>query len=195
MTDTLVERSWPSSSTADALSSKSILRGAVLAVAGSMLIAICAHINVPMWPVPMTMQTFAVLLIGMAYGPRLALATVALYLAQGAAGLPVFAAGGGLAYFAGPTAGYLLGFALAAFVVGGLARRGWDKTIPQAFAAMALGTMLIYIPGAVWLGNFIGLEKAFAVGVLPFLAGDLIKALLGAMVLPFAHKLLDKARL
>jgi len=194
MTDTLVERSWPSTSSARPLSSKDIVRASILAVVGSLLIAICAQIKVPMWPVPMTMQTFAVLLIGAAYGPRLGLATIALYLAEGAAGLPVFAAGGGLAYFTGPTAGYLIGFAVAAVAVGALARRGWDKTIPHAFAAMALGTLLIYIPGVLWLGGLIGTDKAIAVGALPFLAGDLVKALLGALLLPFAHKLLDKTR-
>lgn len=196
MADTLAERSWPSTSTATAtaLSAKSLWRATSLAVLGSLLIALCAHIKVPMWPVPMTMQTFAVLLIGIAYGPRLGLATITLYLAEGALGLPVFAVGGGLAYFAGPTGGYLVGFALAGVAVGALARRGWDKSVPHAFAAMVLGTLLIYIPGAAWLGNIIGYEKAVAVGVLPFLAGDLIKAGLGAMLLPFAHKLLDLFR-
>lgn len=194
MADTLAERSWPSTSTATALSAKSLWRATSLAVLGSLLIALCAHIKVPMWPVPMTMQTFAVLLIGIAYGPRLGLATITLYLAEGASGLPVFAVGGGLAYFAGPTGGYLVGFALAGIAVGALARRGWDKSVPHAFAAMVLGTLLIYIPGAAWLGSIIGYEKAVTVGVLPFLAGDLIKAGLGAMLLPFAHKLLDLFR-
>ena len=194
MADTLAERSWPLASSS-AVSSKSVLRFAALAALGSLLIAICAHISVPMWPVPMTMQTFAVLLIGITYGPRLGLATITLYLAEGAVGLPVFAAGSGLAYLAGPTAGYLIGFALAAVAVGTLARRGWDKSVPYALAAMVVGTLLIYIPGLAWLSAIVGFDKAVAVGALPFLAGDLVKALLGAMMLPFAHKLLDKTRL
>jgi biotin transport system substrate-specific component len=100
------------------------VRAIVLAVIGSILLTISAKIQVPFWPVPMTIQTFVVLVLGVAYGWRLAGATVLLYLAQGALGLPVFAAGGGLAYMAGPTGGYLVGFLLAALVVGWLAERG-----------------------------------------------------------------------
>ena len=188
MNDTLLARSWPVATT------NTLLRPVALMLAGSLFIALCAHIKVPMWPVPMTMQTFAVLLIGMAYGPRLGAGTVALYLAEGAAGLPVFATGAGIAYFAGPTGGYLIGFLIAAFVTGWLAARGWDRTIPHAFAAMTLGVILIFIPGVLWLSNLIGMDKAIAAGLLPFLAGAFVKTLLGALVLPFAHRLLDRFR-
>ena len=193
MADTFIERSWPTNAQSGA-TSNAVFRSVTLALLGSLLIAVCAHIKVPMWPVPMTMQTFAVLLIGMAYGPRLGLATITLYLAEGAAGLPVFASGAGIAYFAGPTGGYLAGFALAGLVVGLLARRGWDKNPLYAFLAMALGTALIFIPGVTWLATIIGWEKAIAAGFIPFAAGAVVKIMLGALLLPFAHKLIDKLR-
>src|SRR3546814_6817923 len=101
----------------------------------------------PMWPVPMTMQTFAVLLIGLAYGSRLGTATVALYLFEGAIGLPVLATGAGLAYFAGPTAGYLFGFVAAAAFVGRLADRGWGRPAGRVFVAMLAGSAIIYLFG------------------------------------------------
>ena len=164
-------------------------RAAMLAVAGSALIAICARIQVPMWPVPMTMQTFAVLLIGLAYGSRLGAATVALYLFEGAAGLPVFAIGAGLAYFAGPTAGYLFGFVAAAAFVGWLADRGWGRPAGRAFVAMLGGSAVIYLFGVGWLAAFVGTEKALALGAVPFLPGDVLKAALAAAALQIARRL------
>jgi biotin transport system substrate-specific component len=103
------------------------LRLVLLAVLGALLLTVAAYIKVPFWPVPLTMQTFVVLVVGAAYGARLGAATVTLYLAEGAAGLPVFAGGGGLAYMAGPTGGYLVGFLAAAAVIGWLAERGFDR--------------------------------------------------------------------
>src|SRR5690349_15200312 len=121
---TLIDALWPAGATP-------VIRWAVLALAGSLLLTASAKAQVPMWPVPMTMQSFVVLVIGMAYGARLAGATVALYLLEGALGLPVFAGtpekGIGLAYMAGPTGGYLAGFAVAAVAMGWLAERGWDR--------------------------------------------------------------------
>ncbi len=168
------------------------LRAAVLAVVGSLLIAASAKVQVPLWPVPITMQTFAVLVISMAYGRRLGAATLLLYLAEGAVGLPVFARGGGLAYFAGPTAGYLIGYPLAAALVGWLGERGWDGTVPRTAAAMLLGNALIYVPGLLWLATFTGVAGAFEVGLLPFLLGDALKLALAAGVLPFARKLVRR---
>lgn len=104
-----------------------LLRPVLFAVLGTLLLIASARVQVPFWPVPMTMQTFVVLIIGATCGARLGAATVALYLAQGAVGLPVFAGGGGLAYMAGPTGGYLVGFLVAAVVVGWLAERGLDR--------------------------------------------------------------------
>jgi len=174
---------------ADALWSGGLLRNVLLALAGTVALAISAKVQVPFYPVPMTMQTFVVLVIGMAYGWRLGGATVLLYLAQGAAGLPVFASGGGLAYFAGPTGGYLVGHAIAAFAVGGLAQRGWDRRVTTTLLAMVIGTAIIFACGVAWLASLAGLEVAITSGVLPFLWGDAFKIALAAAVLPLAWRL------
>lgn len=186
----LIDACWP----ADRLSGvPALARYAVLALAGSLLLAASAKVQVPMWPVPMTMQTFAVLVIGMSFGMRLGAATVALYLVQGAAGLPVFASGMGLAYLAGPTGGYLLGFLVAAGLVGWLAQHGWDRSPVLTFAANVLGTAVIFGLGVSWLSVFLGdVQAAFANGVLPFLFGALVKCLLATAVLPAAWKLADR---
>jgi biotin transport system substrate-specific component len=155
-----------------------LLRAAVLAVLGSALLTLSAKVQVPFYPVPMTMQTLVVLLIGMAFGARLGVATVALYLAEGAVGLPVFAGtpekGIGLAYMLGPTGGYLLGFVLAAAVAGWLVERRRDAA-GLALAVVA-GSLAIYASGVLWLASFVGLGKALELGLLPFLWGDLLKA-------------------
>lgn len=171
----------------------SLVRGLILSVAGSMFIAVCARIQVPMWPVPITMLTFAVLFVSLVYGPRLALATISLYLAQGIAGLPVFAAGGGIAYLMGPTGGYLLACLPAALVVGMLAQRGWGSRAVRVFLAMLAGSAIFYLVGASWLAIFVGPEKAIAAGVIPFLIGDAVKAMLAAALLPAAWKLLPRS--
>ena len=128
----------------------------VLAFAGSVLLAVSAKVQIPFWPVPMTMQTFVVLVIGMAYGARLGAATVGLYLAQGAIGLPVFATGSGLGYMVGPTGGYLAGFLMASYAIGYLASLGWDRSMAKTLAAMLVCTLLIFTPGILWLSSFIG---------------------------------------
>jgi biotin transport system substrate-specific component len=171
------------------------LRLAVLVVAGTALMALSAKIQVPMWPVPMTMQTFAVLVIGMAYGWRLGGLTMLAYLAEGAAGLPVFAGGAGLAYMAGPTGGYLVGFAIAAMLVGWLGgERGWDRNVPLTLVAMTLGTAVIFGLGAAWLSVLIGFDAALVNGVVPFLVGGAIKIALAAAALPFAWQIFGKLR-
>jgi len=189
-TPVLANAIWP------AEQSNPWLRNALLAIGGSLLIAISAQIKVPMLPVPMTMQTFAVLLIGLAFGARLGAATVLLYLAEGFAGLPVFtgAAAGGPAYFMGPTGGYLVGFVAAAFAAGWLAEQGWGRPALQVFAAMLIGTAIIYLGGVTWLafGLGLGVEKAIAAGMVPFLAGDAVKAALAAACLPIAWKLIGR---
>ena len=155
-----------------------LARAALLALAGSALLTLSAKIQVPFYPVPMTMQTLVVLLIGMAYGARLGVATIALYLAEGAVGLPVFAGtpekGIGLAYMMGPTGGYLLGFVLAAAVAGWIAERRRDAA-GLALAVVA-GSMAIYAPGVLWLASFVGFARALELGLVPFLWGDLLKA-------------------
>lgn len=160
------------------------VRNGLLAVGGSLLLTLSAKINVPFYPVPMTMQTFAVILIGAAFGWRLGTATVLFYLAQGAMGLPVFAGtpekGIGLAYMAGPTGGYLFGFAASAFVTGWLCERGFDRSLLRLTAAMFIGHLVIFAFGIAYLGALIGYEKAWAFGVAPFYLATLFKTLLAA---------------
>ena len=169
-----------------------ILRAVVLMVVGSLLLTLSAKVQVPFWPVPMTMQTFATLVIGMAYGWRLGGATVLLYLVEGSLGLPVFSKGGGFAYLAGPTGGYLIGFMVAAALVGWLAERGWDRAPLTTLAAMLLGTAVIYLLGVAWLTTLIGFDGAITHGVLPFLAAAAFKIVLAAAVLPIAWKLVGR---
>ena len=171
----------------------SAVRAIVLAVIGSLLLTISAKIQVPFWPVPMTMQTFVVLALGVAYGWRLAGATVLLYLAQGALGLPVFAGGGGLAYMAGPTGGYLAGFLLAAVAVGSLAERGWARSAPSTLAAMLIGTAIIFGCGIAWLATLIGLPQAISAGLVPFLLSEAVKIALATALVPSAWRLMRRS--
>jgi biotin transport system substrate-specific component len=164
-----------------------LLTTALLAVLGSLALALSAKIQIPFWPVPMTMQTLVVLMLGMAYGSRLALGTLLLYLAEGAAGLPVFAgANAGLAYMSGPTGGYLIGFLFAAVLIGCLAERGWDRSPLKALAAMALGHAVVFVPGVAWLSLLFGLDKAVALGLTPFWVATVLKTLLGAALMQAA---------
>ncbi|MBE0530177.1 MAG: biotin transporter BioY [Rhodospirillales bacterium] len=169
------------------------LRTAVLAVVGSLLLTVSAKVQVPFWPVPMTMQTFVVVVIGMAYGPRLGVATLTLYLAQGALGLPVFAGtpekGIGLAYMVGPTGGYLVGYLLAVMGCGYLAERGWDRNFFTTAVAVIVGDVILFVPGVLWLGVLFGWSKPIlAWGLTPFLLGELTKMALAAVVMPLAWK-------
>lgn len=187
----LIDQIWP-------VAARPALRIAALMVLGSVLLMASAKAQVPMWPVPMTMQTFVVLVIGMTYGPRLGTATVMLYLLEGAVGLPVFAGtpekGIGLAYMMGPTGGYLLGFLLAAALMGWLAERGWDRTLPWAVAAMTAGTVLQLVPGVAWLATLIGWDKAIAAGLTPFIVGAIVKIALAAAVLPLAWRMVENKK-
>lgn len=170
-------------------------RAAVLIVLGSALLALSAKINVPLPYVPMTMQTLVVVLIGAGYGARLGGMTVMAYLAEGAVGLPVFAGPvGGIAPLIGPTAGYLAGFVAAAFVTGWLSERGWDRSVLSLFVAMAFGHVIILAAGFAWLAGGIGLgvEKAWLVGVAPFIVGSIVKTALGAALLPAARRRLER---
>lgn len=177
----LSNRLWPQTGLA---------RNLALAVAGTLVVAAAAQVNVPMLPVPMTLQTLAVLMIGAAYGARLGAATLALYALEGAIGLPVFAefrSGIMLASF-----GYVLGFIAAAYVVGYLAERGWDRSVPKMFAAMLLGAAVLYVPGLIWLSFWIGGPAAIQYGLVPFLAGDVVKAAVAALGFPAAWALLGR---
>ena len=140
MQTTLAHEIWPASQS-------SRMAQALMVIAGTALLALSAKIQVPFWPVPMTMQTFVVLLLGITYGPRLGFATGFLYLLEGALGLPVFAKGGGIAYLMGPTGGYLIGFVAAMTLMGFLANRGWDRKAYSVVGAMMIGEMVIFLPG------------------------------------------------
>ena len=162
----------------------SVIRTAGFAIAGSLLLALSAKAQVPFWPVPMTLQSLVIMMLGMTYGSRLAMATVLLYLTEGLAGLPVFAgAGAGFAYMTGPTAGYLVGFVAAAGLIGWLAEHGWDRSPVKALVAMSVGHALLFIPGVAWLAVLFGTEKAIAVGLTPFIAAILLKTALGAALM------------
>ena len=175
---TLGEALWP----AEQLSR--LVRGTILVVAGSLALWVSAKVQISIRPVPITLQTLAVLMIGAAFGWRLASATVLLYLAEGFAGLPVFAgAVAGPAYFSGPTAGFLLGFLLAAFVVGGLAEKGWDRNPATLAAALVIGNIALYIPGLFWLQTFTGWSRVWGAGLLPFVYGDALKLTLAVLLL------------
>lgn len=167
-----------------------LLRDSLLVIAGSLLVAICAKIQAPTWPVPMTLQPFAVLLVAAALGSRRGALAMIAYLAQGAAGLPVFALPpyGGLAYLFGPTAGFLLGFVPAAYIVGLLSECGWDRRFLSAAAAMSIGQVIILAMGFFWLSIGQGTSQAFATAVAPFLLGDVFKILLAASALPLVWR-------
>lgn len=163
---------------------------------GMCLLTLSAKMKVPFWPVPMTMQTLVVLMLGMAYGARLATGTVFAYLLAGAAGLPVLAGtperGIGLAYMMGPTGGFLIGFLLAAWLVGVLAERGWDRTFLTCAAAMVLGHLVISLSGVAWLSVLMGTSKAIDVGLMPFLASSALKTALGAVCMPVIWRILGR---
>jgi len=172
-----------------------VLTEMALAFTGSLFLAAMAQLAVylPFSPVPITGQTFAVLLIGLVYGSRLGLITLLLYLAEGASGLPFFAGGlGGPAVLAGPTGGYLLGFIVAAWLVGLLAERGLGRNPFTAMLAFLAGSLVIYAFGLCWLASMFGFSRALQVGLLPFLVGDALKVLLAGAALPSAWALVKR---
>ena len=177
------------------LPSQSLANKILLVVAGSILVAVAAQISIPFKPVPLTLQTLAVLMVGLTLGARLDAASLALYLAEGAAGLPVFANGGaGLAYMAGPTGGFLVGFVLMAWFAGLAADLGLRKVLPVAGFAL-LAALLLYVPGLAWpyaLAGLFGVDAGWvgtslaalwAGWMQPFVIGDALKALLAAVFL------------
>ncbi|HEX2135979.1 MAG TPA: biotin transporter BioY [Microvirga sp.] len=177
---TLMSLVWPS---------RSSLRAAVLMLVGSALLAISAKIQVPFYPVPMTMQTLVVLVIGAAYGWRLGGATLALYLAEGALGLPVFAGPvAGVGYMAGPTGGYLAGFLAAAVLTGVMAERGWDRSLLRVLVMMTVGHAVIFVFGVAWLAYLFQFDvaRAWAAGVAPFYAATVLKTALAAALMQVA---------
>ncbi|RDV03995.1 biotin transporter BioY [Undibacter mobilis] len=163
-----------------------LMFGFAAVVVGSLLLTASARTQIPFWPVPMTMQTMAVIVIGMTLGSRLGLIVVAAYVLEGLMGLPVFAntpaRGAGLAYLMGPTGGYLAGFCVAAYVSGWLAERGFGHDLFKASLVNIIGTLIILTFGYAWLAHLIGPVKAYAAGVHPFLLSSLVKIGLGAVL-------------
>tara|TARA_R110002124_G_scaffold85148_2_gene221084 strand:+ start:3615 stop:4226 length:612 start_codon:yes stop_codon:yes gene_type:complete len=171
-------------------------------VLGTLLITICAKINVPVWPVPVTLQGFAIAALAAAFGMRIGVATVGLYLLEGAMGLPVFATGGGLAYLVGPTGGFLIGFVALAAIVGFAADRGASGKPLALFSAMLVGDAVMFVLGFTWLALMAGqagwidqanvLGSAFVKAVQPFIVWDILKMALAALTVTGAWKLVSR---
>lgn len=154
-------------------------------ILGTLFLAVSSYVEIPMYPVPVTLQTFSVVLVGALYGWRLGGLTITAWLVAGASGLPVLAGGaGGVQHFLGPTGGYLLAFPIAGMIVGRLVERGWSgHRIGLAFIGMLIGNAVCLVIGAAWLAVLIGLKQAIMAGVVPFLLGAVLKSALAAMVL------------
>jgi biotin transport system substrate-specific component len=200
--DTLTAHLWPATTRR-----AGALRTIVLVGLGAGLLTLSAKVQVPFYPVPMTLQTLVVLLIGAAFGWRLGVAAVALYLAQGLAGLPVFANTpplmAGPLYLFGPTGGFLVGFLVATAIVGWAAERGWDRSAIKLALAMMVADALLLALGALWLAFFaalpggatgVGLGRAWAAGVQPFLLGEALKVAIAALAVPATWRLLARLR-
>lgn len=182
----LVARLWPAATLPRAV------RLTILIAIGDLLLIAAAKAQVPFWPLPLTPQAGAVLLLAAAYGPVLGMTTLVVYLGQGLVGLAVFAAtperGLGLDYMLGPVGGSLIGYVAATVLVGQLARQGWDRSFRQTQACMAAGMALILVCSGAWLAWWIGPEDAWRMGVEPFLATSLLQAVVAGTVLPLTWR-------
>ena len=169
-----------------------------LVVGGAALVAACAQISIPLpfTPVPITGQTFGVLLVASSLGPGLGVASIALYVLAGIAGAPIYQdQNHGWDYFLGATGGYLIGFVLASALVGALAHRRWDRRFGTASAAMLAGNVVVYLVGLPWLALELdtGLDRTLELGLYPFVVGDILKLYLAAALLPAAWRLVRRA--
>jgi len=164
----------------------------VLVLSSAILTGISAKLKIEIGVVPITMQTFTVLLSGAILGSKRGVASQLTYLLMGLAGVSWFSRGGGIQYILSPTFGYIIGFVFAAYFVGWLCEKGFDRKIKTAILAMLFGNILIYISGLFWLARFIGFGKVLAAGLYPFIIGDLLKILLAGLVLPMGWKLIKK---
>ena len=167
------------------LKQSKLIKYIFFALIGSIVLAISSKIKIPFYPVPMTMQTLVVLMIGIAFGWKIGLATVSLYLFEGIIGLPVFSGtpekGMGLVYFTGPTMGYLLGFLVAVYISG---KFNYDSNSFKTFFKLLFATSFIYLMGMAWLGSLIGWDKPiFALGAQPFLLAELFKILIATLAI------------
>ncbi|QQA44923.1 biotin transporter BioY [Pelagovum pacificum] len=190
MTDkVLADAVWPS----EAEGRSKLLRQAALVAGGILFMILASKIRVPMWPVPVTMQTFGALTVGAVLGARLGLVSMFGYLALGALGMQVFTGEtAGLGYMVGPTGGYLVGFAFAAWAMGALSRRGWDRSVGGMVGALLIGNAIIYAVGVPWMAYLFAAERGMGWviewGFTKFLIGDALKLALAAMILPAAWR-------
>ena len=161
-------------------------------VIGSFILAISSKVQIPLTPVPITLQTLVLLVMSTFLGWRGAVGATSLYLFQGAIGLPVFAHGGGFIILFGPTGGYLFGFLIASIVVGGLAERGWDKSVVLTFITITIGTLIIYLFGVIWLSYLKDLNTAIVFGLLPFITPDILKICLGTSLVSAGWEVSEK---
>jgi len=168
------------------------LKNIALVLFGTLLLTLSSKIQVPFWPVPMTMQTFIVFIIGMAYGWKLAFFTLVAYLFEGALGLPVFAKGGGLLYLTGPTAGYLYGMTIAAGVIGAFAELGYNNSYFKSLISLLIGTFIIFLFGVGYLGSVIGYDKALAAGLYPFIPSEFFKIGLAVVLIPSISRYISR---
>jgi biotin transport system substrate-specific component len=171
---------------------RGLIYDAIIVICGSLLVAFSSQLKfyLPFSPVPVTAQTFVVLVLGILLGSRRGALTMIAYLAEGALGLPVFAGGIGLAAILGPTGGFLFGFIASAYVVGLLAEMGWDRKIVTTIAAMIFGDAIILAFGFAWLSILTNVKTAFVAGFLSFIPGDILKVMIAAMVLPTLWKII-----
>ena len=161
-------------------------------IIGSFLLAISSKVQIPLTPVPLTLQTLVLLVMSMFLGWRGAAGATCLYLFQGAFGLPVFAHGGGIIILFGPTGGYLFGFLIASIVVGYLAEKEWDKSVVLTFTSMTIGTLFIYLFGVIWLSYLKDLNTALVFGLLPFITPDILKICLGTCLVSAGWEISEK---
>ena len=172
---------------------RGIIYDAIIVICGSLILCLSAQVKVylPISPVPITGQTFAVLMLAALLGSRRGVLAMLAYLIEGASGLPVFAGGIGPATLIGPTGGYLFGFIAVAYVVGRLAEMGWDRWVITTIAAMLAGEIVLYTFGVCWLAIMTNIRTALVIGLYPFIVGDILKIALAAAVLPAGWKLLN----
>jgi len=172
-----------------------VARDIILVLSFSIITGLAAKLKIEIGAVPITMQTFAVLLSGALLGSRRGMASQLTYLLMGLAGLPWFARGGGIQYIMSPTFGYIIGFVLAAYFIGWICERGFDRQLKTAILAMLFGNIILYIPGLFWLAKFVGLGKVLSIGFYPFVIGDLLKIFLAGSILPIGWKFIKRSKL
>lgn len=170
-----------------------LIKDIALVLSFAIFTGIAAKLKIEIGMVPITMQTLTVLLAGVLFGSKRGALSQLTYLLMGLAGLPWFARGGGITYLMSPTFGYIIGFVLAAYLVGWLCERGFDREVKTAILAMLIGNILLYFPGLLWLAKFVGFKKVLAIGLYPFIPGDLLKILLAGLALPLGWKFIKRS--